>query len=175
VYMIFPHIDTFWQSAENDMMIMAQHYQLPVLSARCGHAVACCIMYSKSLLSSALCCHDATASMEQQLFTSCSKPTEDLRLCRGAFFDLMMNKVDGFRLDGAHTGHSASEFFFHGDNVHPWGRSYQFLVELCTTFVQQVWCDRAVQWCLARDGTLPLLLLLLLQCMASIKTALLCT
>ena len=36
VFMVFPHITSFWPTAENDMLTLAQYYGLPVLSVRCA-------------------------------------------------------------------------------------------------------------------------------------------
>lgn len=38
VFMTYPHINEFSHSAENDMLVIAQHYGVPVMSTRC---VAC--------------------------------------------------------------------------------------------------------------------------------------
>jgi hypothetical protein len=35
VYMAFPHNQEFWRTSETDMLVIAQHYQVPVLSTRC--------------------------------------------------------------------------------------------------------------------------------------------
>jgi hypothetical protein len=35
VFTVFPHEQDFWKSAENDMLVIAQHYQVPVISTRC--------------------------------------------------------------------------------------------------------------------------------------------
>ena len=35
VFMVYPHSDDFTRSAENDMLVIAQHYRVPVLSTRC--------------------------------------------------------------------------------------------------------------------------------------------
>lgn len=34
VFMVFPHRNAYWKTSENDMVTIAQHYQVPVLSVR---------------------------------------------------------------------------------------------------------------------------------------------
>jgi hypothetical protein len=36
VVMVHPHRHTYWETAETDMLAISQHYQLPVISTRCG-------------------------------------------------------------------------------------------------------------------------------------------
>jgi hypothetical protein len=33
-FMVFPRHNTYWKTSENDMIAIAQHYQVPVLSVR---------------------------------------------------------------------------------------------------------------------------------------------
>ena len=35
IFMVFPHVSEYTHSAESDMMVIAQHYQVPVISTRC--------------------------------------------------------------------------------------------------------------------------------------------
>jgi hypothetical protein len=35
VLMVHPHRNMYWQTAETDMLVISQHYQLPVISTRC--------------------------------------------------------------------------------------------------------------------------------------------
>jgi hypothetical protein len=41
VFMVHPHKDTYWQTAETDMLVISQHYQLPVISTRCARSCRC--------------------------------------------------------------------------------------------------------------------------------------
>ena len=44
VFMVYPHSDEFTRSAENDMLVIAQHYRVPVLSTRCICATDQCML-----------------------------------------------------------------------------------------------------------------------------------
>jgi hypothetical protein len=147
VYMNMLPGSHFGASVESDMMVIAQHYQLPVLSARWA-SVACYRHLASTLVPGRTRVLGILQHMLQDgsMYTAgcvCLHHVHRVN-CRGAFYELMKKKVRTFRVDG-NQGSPAKDavddpgaFFFCGDNRHAGPKAYQYLAELAIFLFQHV-------------------------------------
>ena len=141
VFMVVVPGSHFGSSVESELAVIAQHYQLPVLSTR----------YVQSSIEQHPCtlrvlhrgpCPDCTLPWFQVPAHHCVEGA--LRLCRGAFAELMSAKLRYFRVDGSAAGPAKGAeddkdaFFFGVDGRHAAPHAYRSMSELAIFLTQQV-------------------------------------
>ena len=144
----------FPDTQENDLLVIAQHYRVPVVSTRCAslHTARTLIgivqHYRAPVVSNRCVLHvpaPCAASVTHRIDAADGCACQS---CRGAFLEAMANKTNGFRVDGNSGGRGSDEekmrFFFAPDDRHPNRKGHKYMAELGIHLFQQV---RSVSWC----------------------------